>query len=94
MNKIIFSVFQKATDLSQLRLLDGEGKLLGQRDLDNNENANLLTLVEAYYRRDAMQLTAIGKLLYGWLDGPTERWLELVAQNADGTAAVNDEAER
>ncbi len=43
MNKIIFSVFQKATDLSQLRLLDGEGKLLGQRDLDNNENANLLT---------------------------------------------------
>ncbi|MGH9851223.1 MAG: CHAT domain-containing protein, partial [Blastocatellia bacterium] len=94
MDKITFSIFQKTDSLSHLRLLDGEGKLAGERELDNDAVAAFTNLAEAYYRRDTPQLTEIGSQLYEWLDGPTERWLARVGAGAQGTAVFVDVAER
>ncbi|MCI0525796.1 MAG: hypothetical protein L0Y75_11080, partial [Acidobacteria bacterium] len=94
MNKITFSIFQKTDSLSLLRLLDHEDKLAGERELDDDAVATLASLAEAYYRRDTPQLTEIGSQLYGWLDGPTERWLARVGDGAQGTAVFVDVAER
>ncbi len=94
MNHLTFSIFQKTDSLSLLRLLDHEGRLAGERELDNDAVVALASLADAYYRRDTPQLTAIGAQLYEWLDGPTERWLARVGDGADGTVVFVDVAER
>ncbi|MGH9801431.1 MAG: CHAT domain-containing protein, partial [Blastocatellia bacterium] len=94
MNHLTFSIFQKTDNLFNLRLLNSDDKLAGERELDNDAVAALANLVEAYYRRETLQLTAIGAQLYEWLDGPTERWLANLEDGAQGTAIFVDVAER
>jgi hypothetical protein len=94
MNQLTFSIFQKTDKLAFLRLLDHEGKPLGERELDNDAINGLAALVDAYYRRNTPRLAGIGRQLYDWLDGPTERWLARAEEGVGGGADRQSRRER
>ncbi|MGH9842895.1 MAG: CHAT domain-containing protein, partial [Blastocatellia bacterium] len=94
MNQFTFSIFQKTDSLSLLRLLDREGKLIAERELDGDAVNGLAALVDDYYRRNTPKLAEIGARLYRWLDGPSERWLARESDGPAGTAVYVDVVER
>ncbi len=103
MRQLTFEVFAKTDQFAQLRLLgtDNTGiKLLGERELTASEIQSFVREVEDAYRVEALNhakppaLVELGKRLYAWLDGPTERWLANAHTNAQGLAVHIDVAEQ
>jgi hypothetical protein len=71
-------VFPKTADVTLLRFLSPEGKLIGERELDLSEIERLAAGIELKYHVVSIgseTLTALGRELYEWLDGPAHRWL-------------------
>ncbi|MGH9839797.1 MAG: CHAT domain-containing protein [Blastocatellia bacterium] len=96
MNRLTFQVFAKTDHLSNLRLLDQHDNLIGERPLPNAEIEAFADEVKRAYRRgaSAQELAALGRRLYEWLDGPTERWLAGLRDHPQGTVACIDVAQR
>jgi len=94
MRTFTFTVFAKTDKISTLRFLGPDGKAIGERDLAQEKIDALIREVESGYRVAAPRLEDLGTRLYEWLDGPTERWLELALPGPDGLALHIDVAER
>ncbi|OQY80731.1 MAG: hypothetical protein B6D41_20610, partial [Chloroflexi bacterium UTCFX4] len=78
----LIQVFPKTEDLAWLRWFDSADNLRAERPLDMLRVMEFVNAVERDYQANAPQLGALGRRLYEWLDGPTERWL---AQAREGT---------
>jgi tetratricopeptide (TPR) repeat protein/CHAT domain-containing protein len=91
-------VFQKTSDVALLRFLSPEGKLIGERELGLPDIERFAAEVESKYRvrsyDPAATLSALGRELYEWLDGPTMRWLAGAMSNSEGMTLRIDVAER
>ncbi|MFN7962138.1 MAG: CHAT domain-containing protein [Thermoanaerobaculia bacterium] len=94
METIRFEVFEATAAESRLRCFGGDGKLLGERPLPAAEVAALVSEVEAGYSAAAPDLLGLGRRLYDWLDGPTERWLARARQRPGGLVVEVDVSER
>src|SRR5262245_61402875 len=81
-------VFQKTSEVALLRFLSLEGTLIGERELSLPDVERFAADVEDKYRvrpyDPAATLTALGRELYEWLDGPTTRWLAGAMSNSEG----------
>ena len=75
MRLFTLQVFSQTATEQRLRLLDDQGKLFGERSLPQADIERFVTEVEKDYRASKLDLSALGRRLYEWLDGPTERWL-------------------
>src|SRR3982751_6277837 len=89
-----FEVFPRSPDTPVLRCWDEADRLVGERLLARAEVERLAAEVDAAYRRSALDLAELGRRLYAWLDGPTERWLEQARQGVPGLAVHVDVEER
>ncbi|MFH0982861.1 MAG: CHAT domain-containing protein [Planctomycetota bacterium] len=87
MRRYSFQVFRQDTDQPILRCLDADGRLIGQRPLARTDLAAFVREVEQGYQIANSDLPNLGRRLYEWLDGPTERWLASACENnAEGLA--------
>jgi hypothetical protein len=84
MKHYIFKIFPKSDKVSVLRFLASDGGLIGERELAIPDVQRFIDEVEASYRAAAPGLSDLGRRLYEWLDGSTERWLEKVRAGAPG----------
>jgi len=75
MRLFTLQIFSQTAAEQRLRLLDDQGQLLGERSLPQADIERFVTEVEKDYRASRLDLSALGRRLYEWLDGPTERWL-------------------
>ncbi|MBL8253499.1 MAG: hypothetical protein JNJ76_07865, partial [Candidatus Competibacter sp.] len=84
MRQFTFQIFAQTAAEPRLRLLEEQGKLLGERSLPLADIERFIAEVEKDYRSSRLDLRGLGRRLYEWLDGPTERWLAgLRAQHPD-----------
>src|SRR5262245_20476293 len=84
MDQRLFEVFPKSDSLVMLRLRGSNGQLIGDRQLVRSEVQAFITEVEQEYRKSIKSLHDLGRRLYDWLDGPTERWLAQARANTTG----------
>ena len=77
----LIQVFPKTEDLAWLRWFDAANQLRDERPLEMMRVIEFVNAVEREYQTHASQLSALGRRLYEWLDGPTERWLEQARQD-------------
>src|SRR6266545_1350988 len=87
MKQHTIKVFPKTADVTLLRFLSPEGKLIGERELDPFEVNRFVTEVERKYRVvsiDSTTMALLGRELYEWLDGPAHRWLSGALNNSGG----------
>jgi tetratricopeptide (TPR) repeat protein len=75
MQRFTFQIFAQTASEQRLRLLGEQGKLLGERSLPQADIERFVAEVEKDYRSSRLDLRDLGRRLYEWLDGPTERWL-------------------
>src|SRR4051812_24640303 len=94
MKQHTFKVFPKTDSSSTLRLLSEDGRLVAERELSIPALQQLIDQVERDYRTAMPKLVDLGKRLYEWLDGSTERWLEQALHHAPGLALHVDVEER
>jgi hypothetical protein len=91
-------VFQKTAEITLLRFLSPEGKLIGERELSFPEIERFAAEVERKYRvlsyDPTAALPALGRELYEWLDGPTTRWLAGAMNSSEGMTLRIDVAEK
>ena len=79
-------VFKKHDTALLFRLCNNEGELLQERPLDRASVESLVEDIEASSSQPAPDLAMVGRRLYEWLDGPSERWLEKLRQGNDRIA--------
>jgi hypothetical protein len=94
MRQHTFRIFAKTESASFLRLHGEDGRLLAERELSVSTVEQLVDQVEREYRTAMPNLVDLGRRLYEWLDGPTERWLEEALKDALGVALHVDVEER
>ncbi|MBI3272434.1 MAG: tetratricopeptide repeat protein [Planctomycetes bacterium] len=94
MREFTFTVFAKTDTVSILRFIGPDGKAIGERELAASAIHAFVQQVESDYRVAAPRLAELGSRLYEWLDGPTERWLELARRGPGGLSLHVDVAER
>ncbi|MCH7814195.1 MAG: hypothetical protein IID40_09265, partial [Planctomycetes bacterium] len=68
-----FTVFDRQPGQPALRFLGPDGALIAERDLPPAAIDELVARVEKGYAKTSPDLADIGRRLYDWLDGPTER---------------------
>jgi hypothetical protein len=87
MKQHTIKVFPKTADVTLLRFLSPEGKLIGERELDPFEVNRFVTEVDPKYSVVSVGSTTmvlLGRELYEWLDGPAHRWLSGAMNNSGG----------
>lgn len=84
-------VVPKTDTVRIFRLYRPDGTLAGERELEGVDP--FIHDVEAGYQMGNPDLPRLGRRLYEWLDGPTERWLETALPGAGGLAVHVDVAE-
>ncbi len=94
MRQVRFEVFAQTPEQSLLRFYGPDGHLVGDRPLPTAEVDRFVSEVEASYKAVSPDLAALGRKLYAWLDGPTERWLATARQGPPGLAIHIDGSER
>jgi tetratricopeptide (TPR) repeat protein len=94
MQQYTFQVFQKSDNAILLRFLASDGRLLAERQLAPADIQRFIGEIEKSYRTAASDLADLGRQLYDWLDGPTERWLEKALKDVPGLAIHIDISER
>ena len=77
-----------------MRLFGPHGKQVGQRQLSAVEIGHFVQQVEASYQRSSPDLRKLGKRLYHWLDGPSQRWLAGARRGTPGLAIHIDVQQR
>ncbi len=83
---------QQAPGTCVLRFWE-DGRLLGERPLPQAEVDARIAEIEREYRTAGVDLLTLGRRLYDWLDGPTERWIEQARQaNGELTLYVDTAA--
>jgi len=93
MQTCTFRIFKQTDEVSLIRF-EGPGGQSGQRPLDPAEVAKLIAEVAKSYAPGSDTLPGLGRRLYNWLDGPTERWLAQARQGGRGLAVRIDAAGR
>ena len=93
MNTCHLQVFAKTEEVPILRFQDRDGNT-SERPLVRAEVDEFATEMEEEYRKIAASLPRLGRLLHDWVDGPTDRWLERVANDPAGLALHIDVEER
>ncbi len=94
MRQVRFEVFAQTPEQSLLRFVGHDGRLIGDRPLVTAEVDRFVAEVEKGYRTVSPDLAALGRTLYAWLDGPTERWMAAARQGPPGLAVHIDGSER
>ena len=94
MREVRFEIFPQTSEQSLLRFYGPDGQMVGSRPLPKVEVDRFVAEVEAEYRTVSPDLAALGRRLYAWLDGPTERWLATARQGPPGLAIHIDGEER
>ncbi|MEE8170152.1 MAG: CHAT domain-containing protein, partial [Phycisphaerae bacterium] len=89
MRQFQFNLFEGA----RLRFLREDGGLLGERPLDKDQVDQLVTDVKEGYQRSSPDLAGLGRRLYEWLDGSSERWLAK-ARNGEPGLAIHIDVEQ
>lgn len=87
MQQHTIKVFPKTDDVTLLRFLSPEGKLIGERQLDLSGIDRFAIEVERKYRVVSIEsatLIPLGRELYEWLDGPAHRWLSGILKDSSG----------
>jgi tetratricopeptide (TPR) repeat protein len=79
-----FEVFPATDQVRVFRLYGPGDKPLGERTLDGV--SSFVNEVEDRYAIAALDLPGLGRRLFAWLDGPTERWLAQALPGVDGVA--------
>ena len=79
-------VYPKTQEVPMLRFQDQNGTNIKERPLDREEVEQFSTEMEEEYRKVAAGLPRLGRLLYEWVDGPTQRWLERIVNDPEGLA--------
>ena len=87
-------VFPKTQEVPMLQFHDQNGTVIDGRPLDREEIERFARDVEEEYRKVAPVLPRLGRSLYEWVDGPTQRWLERVANDPEGLALLIDVEEK
>jgi len=78
-------------DSAHLRFYDPDGRFIESRPLAGI--SEFIDEVETGYATVSPNLERLGRRLYEWLDGPTERWMEKVLPGPQGVAVNVDVAE-
>ena len=78
---------------SKIRFFGTDGKLQGERVLEESDVAQLIAEVEAGYKKSAPAPAALGQKLYRWLDGAQDCWLA-TARKGKGGLAVHIDCEK
>ena len=94
MQELRFAVFGEGTESSRLRCYGADGQLQAERDLPANKIDELVDEVEKAYGTTSPDLQKLGRRLYAWLDGPTERWLAKALTDANNLAIHIDVSEQ
>ena len=96
LKRFVFSVVQKTDALVLLRLSDGDGKDDWATRIAYRRSTQFVEEIETSYHAYAPELRQLGRRLYDWLDGPTERWLTSLVNHAgaEGCALYIDVAEQ
>jgi tetratricopeptide (TPR) repeat protein len=87
MQQHTIKAYPKTADVTMLRFLSSEGNLIGERELNSSDIELLAADVESKHRFapiNSATLTALGRELYEWLDGPTHLWLSGAMKDSDG----------
>jgi len=71
-----------------------DNKLIHERPLDRETIDQFSRDVEGEYRKVAPSLSRLGRLLYEWVDDPTQRWLARIVNDPEGLAIHIDVEER
>ena len=82
-------VSRKTADVTLLRFLSPEDKLIAERELNQSEVEQFAAEVESGYRVNATEpavLVGLGRRLYEWLDGAEHRWLAGAMDGASGSS--------
>lgn len=94
MKNVTIKVFDKTDKQYVMRLIDADGKLMHDRELDAAKVEQLLDEVEAQYHDASPQLGKLGRRLYDWLDGPKDQWLNKAFKDTQALALHLDVAGR
>jgi tetratricopeptide (TPR) repeat protein len=94
MRAVRFEVFRQTPERVLLRFYGDDGKLAGTRELEPNEVELFAAEVENGYSAALADHAGLGRRLYAWLDGPTERWLASARQGVPGLAVHVDGEEK
>jgi tetratricopeptide (TPR) repeat protein len=94
MRQVRFEVFAQTPEQSLLRFYGEDGRLIGDRPLSTAEVDRFVDEVEKSYGAVSPDLAALGRKLYAWLDGPTERWMAVAREGPPGLAFHIDGSER
>src|SRR5215470_16412573 len=88
-------VFPQTHEVPFLRLFSPDKTLMDERPIDRTAIDHFTIQVEEGYFKITPNLSTLGQLLYAWMDGPTQRWLEsLMHQHRTGLALHIDVDER
>jgi hypothetical protein len=95
MDTYYLQVFPKTHEVPFLRLFSPDKSLIDERPIDRTAIDHFTAQVEEGYVKIMPNLSTLGQLLYAWMDGPTQRWLEsLVRHHRPGLALHIDVDER
>ena len=94
MHPYYLRVFSKTRDVSLIRFEEQDGTLIDERLVDRTTIDQFAAQVEEEYRKVGAGLSRLGQLLYEWMDGPTQRWLERILNTPTGLALHIDVEER
>jgi hypothetical protein len=76
MRQVRFEVFAQTPERPLLRFYGADGRWVGTpRELDARAVETFVAETESAYTGVSPDLLALGRRLYAWLDGTTERWL-------------------
>ena len=79
-------VFTKTKEVPFLQFQDEAGTVIDERQLDRKDIDEFSKEVDDSYRKVASGLPRLGQMLYEWLDGPAQRWLERIINDPKGLA--------
>ena len=83
MKSFVLSIFEKDSSTMQLRLLEEDGQtLIVPREVDMSQVDTLVAAVEGGHRHGLKEPKIPGEKIAAFLDGATERWLELLEKCA------------
>ncbi len=96
MRAVRFEVFRQTPERVLLRYYGDDGRLAGTRELAQKDVDLFVAEVENAYSASAAVAdhAGLGRRLYDWLDGPTERWLATARQGVPGLAVHVDGDEK
>ena len=94
MKNFHLKIFPKTQEVPMLQFRDQDGTFIDERPLDRGEIERFSKEIDEEYGKVAPVLPSLGRALYSWVDGPTQRWLERVAHDPEGLSLHIDVEER